>query len=140
MKEMLENVIVRMLEVKQNLIRYSTQTNIIQSDFINIDEILNEMKLTPKALRVPIPKYFKDEKSIRDQSLEKVMDEFLKKNFSSDVQKIPEEIEVFNDNITLEANFETLIRIIQKIERGRQGIVRGLDVMRLRNKPTNKER
>jgi hypothetical protein len=39
----------------------------------------------------------------------------LKRNYSSDVQKIPEEIEVFNDNITLEANFETLVRIIQKI-------------------------
>lgn len=41
MKQMLENVIVRMLEVKQNLIKYSTQTNIIQSDFINVDEILS---------------------------------------------------------------------------------------------------
>ena len=41
MKQMLENVIVRMCEVKQNLIRYSTHTNIIQSDFINVDEILN---------------------------------------------------------------------------------------------------
>lgn len=39
--------------------------------------------------------------------------------------KIPEEIEVFNDDITLEANFQTLIRIIQKIQRGRQGIIRG---------------
>lgn len=41
MKQMLENAIVRMLEVKQNLIKYSTQTNIIQSDFINVDEILS---------------------------------------------------------------------------------------------------
>lgn len=59
---MLDNVIVRMLEVKQNLIRYSTFTNIIQSDFINVDEILAEMKLTPKALTVPLPKYPNDGK------------------------------------------------------------------------------
>lgn len=85
MKEMLENVIVRMCEVKQNLIRYSTQTNIVQSDFINVDEILSEMKLTPKALTVSIPKYFQDKKSDRDHLLDKVMNEFLKKNFSSDV-------------------------------------------------------
>jgi len=70
MKDMLDNVIVRMLEVKQNLIRYSTHTNIIQSDFINVDEILTEMKLTPKALNVPIPKYFRDGKSERDQVIE----------------------------------------------------------------------
>lgn len=50
---------VRMCEVKQLLIRYSTQTNIIQSDYINIDEILDEMKLTPKALKVPIPRYYR---------------------------------------------------------------------------------
>lgn len=37
MKDMLENAIVRMCEVKQNLIRYSTQTNVIQSDYINVD-------------------------------------------------------------------------------------------------------
>ena len=59
MKEMLQNVIVRMCEVKQLLIRYSTQTNIIQSDYINIDEILAEMKLTPKALKVPIPRFYR---------------------------------------------------------------------------------
>jgi hypothetical protein len=58
MKQMLENVIVRMCEVKQNLIRYSTHTNTVQSDYINIDEILMEMKLTPKALKIPLTKIF----------------------------------------------------------------------------------
>lgn len=43
------------------------------------------MKLTPKALTVCIPKYFQDKKSERDHLLDKVMNEFLKKNFSSDV-------------------------------------------------------
>lgn len=63
-----------MCEVKQNLIFYSTQTNTIQSDFINVDEILNEMKLTPKALNVPIPKYCNDKNTKRDKILESVMD------------------------------------------------------------------
>lgn len=40
------------------------------------------------------------------------MNEFLKKNFSSILKNL-QEIEVFNDNITLEAGFDTLIRIIQ---------------------------
>ena len=75
MKEMLENSIVRMCEVKQNLIRYSTQSNIIQSDFINVDDILNEMKLTPKALRVPIPRFFRDGKSDRDKIIDEILDD-----------------------------------------------------------------
>ena len=37
MKQMLDNTIVRLCEVKQNIVRYSTHTQIIQSDFVNID-------------------------------------------------------------------------------------------------------
>ena len=37
MKQMLDNTMVRMCEVKQNIVRYSTHTNIVQSDFVNID-------------------------------------------------------------------------------------------------------
>lgn len=40
LKQMLDNTMVRMCEVKQNIVRYSTHTNIIQSDYVNIDEIL----------------------------------------------------------------------------------------------------
>lgn len=69
MKEMLENLIVRMLEVKQNLIRYSTHSSIAESDFINVDEILAELKLTPKALNVPIPRHFRSEKTPRDETI-----------------------------------------------------------------------
>lgn len=57
---------VRMCEVKQNMIRYSTATNIVQSDCINIDEILMELKLTPKELRVPLPRYFCEKTNGRD--------------------------------------------------------------------------
>lgn len=50
MKTMLENVMIRMCEVKQNLIHYNTHTQIVQSDFVNIDEIILDMKLNPKCL------------------------------------------------------------------------------------------
>ena len=73
MKEMLENVIVRMCEVKQNLIRYSTHSSMLQSDFINIDEILADLKLTPKALSVPIPRHFRSEQSERNRLIKNLM-------------------------------------------------------------------
>lgn len=38
------------------------------------------------------------------------------------------------DTVTLDTNLETAIRIIQKLERGRQGIIRGLSFSKVRNK------
>jgi hypothetical protein len=32
-----------------------------------------EMKLTPKALKIPLPRYFLDQKTVRDEVLEKVI-------------------------------------------------------------------
>jgi IQ and AAA domain-containing protein len=75
MKQMLDNCIVRMCEVKQNVIKYSTSTQVVQADFINFDEILMEMKLTPKALKIPLPRFFLDKKTARDETLEKMVRE-----------------------------------------------------------------
>lgn len=82
MKGMLENTIIRMCEVKQHLIKTSTQSNFPQSDYINIDEILMDLKLTPKALRVPIPRYYQEKVSDRDKLIESLIEKM----------KIPEEI------------------------------------------------
>jgi hypothetical protein len=56
---MLDNSMVRMCEVKQNLVRYSTQSQVIQSDFINLDEVVMDLKLTPRVLEIPVPRYFR---------------------------------------------------------------------------------
>lgn len=45
----------------------------------------------------------------------------------------PEE-EVIDDNCALDTNQETAVRIIQKLERGRQGIMRLLEMQKLKNK------
>ena len=52
---------------------------------------------------------------------------------------VVEEEECFTEATTLDTNMETAIRIIQKLERGRQGIVRGLEFIKIKNKP-HKER
>jgi hypothetical protein len=46
---------------------------------------------------------------------------------------------VCEDRSSLDANFETAVRIIQKIERGRQGILRGLEAERLKNRFISKK-
>lgn len=74
MKGMLENTIIRMCEVKQNLVKYSTHSNFIQSEYVNIDEILIELKLTPKAIKVHIPRYYQEKSSERDKIVESVIE------------------------------------------------------------------
>ena len=123
MREMLDNVIVRMCEVKQNVIKYSTHTSNPQTDYINLDDILIDLKLTPKSLSIPLPQYFNDP-TPRDDIVKNIQKEL----------GVTEEAEVVADTVTLDTNLETAIRIIQKLERGRQGIMRGLSFFKMRNK------
>jgi hypothetical protein len=83
-----------------------------------------DMKLTPKALKIPLPRFVHDAKNTRDLTIDKIVQEL----------GISEEIETTHDRVTLDTNMETAIRIIQKLERGRQGIARGLEFNKLRNK------
>jgi IQ and AAA domain-containing protein len=121
MKEMLDNLIVRMCEVKQNVIKYATHTPNPQTDYVNLDDILMDLKLTPKALSLPLPRFYTDP-SERDNIIKAVQKEL----------GVTEEIEIVSDTVTLDTNMETAIRIIQKLERGRQGIIRGLTFAKMR--------
>ena len=71
MQEMLDNVIVRMCELKQNVIRFSTHTPNPQTDYVNLDDILMELKLTPKALAVPLPRHYA-EPNQRDETIKAI--------------------------------------------------------------------
>lgn len=83
LKEMLENVIVRMCETKavilifpehkwypkreissnlQQVVKYNTQHDAtLRSDYPNLDELVMDLKLTPDCLDIPIPRYFREE-------------------------------------------------------------------------------
>lgn len=93
MREMLDNVIVRMCEVKQNVIKYSTHTSNPQTDYINLDDILIDLKLTPKALSIPLPQYFNDP-TPRDEIVKNIQKEL----------GVTEEAEVVADTVTLDTN------------------------------------
>ena len=78
--------------------------------------------MRPSELEMHIPRYFvhdrNDDKSKRNQIVEKFLIDLKETN-------LPEE-EIIEERSALDTNMETAIRIIQKIERGRQGIVRAL--------------
>jgi hypothetical protein len=123
MREMLENVTVRMCETKQNVIKFSTHTSNPQTDYVNFDDILMDLKLTPRALTLPLPRCFLDP-TPRDEVVRGIQRDL----------GVTEEVEMVADTVTLDTNLETAIRIIQKLERGRQGIMRGLMFGKMRFK------
>lgn len=91
----------------------------VQSDFINLDELLMDLKVLPKELEFQLPTYFREDdpnkaREERNQAIDKLLVQFHETS-------LPEE-EVLEDKFVLEANLETAVRIIQKNERGRQGI------------------
>jgi len=101
------------------MIKHNTHHDQIQSDFINLDELLMDLKLLPNNLELDLPTYFREDdpnkvREERNQAIDKLLVQFQETS-------LPEE-EVLEDKFVLEANLETAIRIIQKNERGRQGI------------------
>ena len=75
-----------------------------------------DLKLLPDNLEFILPHFFREIKTRdeRNQAIDKLLIQFHDTNQ-------PEE-EVVDFKFVLEANLETAIRIIQKNERGRQGI------------------
>lgn len=54
MKRALEACMGRMLEVRHWLVKLNKG-----ADFLNIDDILVDLKLTPEELEIPVPRYFR---------------------------------------------------------------------------------
>lgn len=47
LKEMLESTMLRVVEIKLNLVKYNTATNAVRSEYVNLDEFLLEMRVRP---------------------------------------------------------------------------------------------
>lgn len=78
-----------------------------------------DLKLLPNNLEFALPFYFREDdpnktREERNQAIDKLLVQFHETS-------LPEE-EVLEDKFVLEANLETAVRIIQKNEKGRQGI------------------
>jgi len=56
---MLENTMIRMCEVKQDLVYYNIHGGSVRSEFVHLDELLIDLKLNEDALEIPVPRYFR---------------------------------------------------------------------------------
>lgn len=88
-----------------------------QTEFIHLDEVLKDLKKTPDALELPVPRYFLEDREKELLEREKLLDALiaqytLKKDSRDDGKSV--------SSMTL----EEAVKIIQVNERGRQGRLR----------------
>jgi SpoVK/Ycf46/Vps4 family AAA+-type ATPase len=106
---LLDSTIGRMLEMKQRIVEFC-------GEYVNLDEVLVDLKLTPDAFEIAIPKYFTEERK-QDFARERDFIEKMMENHSID----PVEFEPVAAIVEPPMTLERAIDIIQCNERGRQG-------------------
>ncbi|KAM9009815.1 dynein regulatory complex protein 11 [Ara ararauna] len=112
-RQVLDGVIGRILELKKEMV------DLEKSEFHYIDNILEDLKLLPEDMEIPIPRYFIKEQLEVLQQREKILDQIL---LEAGLQA-EEPVEAMT--------FEEAIKIIQVAERARQGRCRAVHMKRI---------
>jgi len=114
LKTVLESTIARVCELKDTLILLNPRP---ASIYVNLDDLLMDLKVDPTSTEVPIPRYFREDNREYFEKRKQLLDQLLIANFGTDNA----EEEVVLEAPIVELNEESAIRIIQKYDRGRQG-------------------
>ena len=80
-KKMLESTIIRLLEVKETLLVLNPRKTSI---YINLDDLLMDLKLDPDSLEIPIPRYFAEENRDYLEKRAQLVNKLFISNFNSD--------------------------------------------------------
>ncbi|XP_053327352.1 dynein regulatory complex protein 11 [Spea bombifrons] len=108
-RTVLDGVMGRILELKNELVELEI------SEFQYFDDILQDLKMGPECLDIPIPRYFIKEKMKVLRDRERILSQILERNGAKDVDAVK----------ALKAmSLEEAIRVIQVSERARQGRLR----------------
>lgn len=97
-----------------------TKVGLECSDFLNLNELLLDLNLTPEALRIPIPRYLYEERADAIESRITNLASHKAKQFPSAKITFPV------------LSLREAISVIQKAERGRQGKLRAKYMRELR--------
>ncbi|XP_021103049.1 IQ and AAA domain-containing protein 1 isoform X5 [Heterocephalus glaber] len=110
-RKILDGVMGRILELKNEMVELEL------SEFHYFDDILQDLKLTPQQLDIPIPKYFLKEKLEVIRGREKILAQILAESG----------LDVPDMKTTVKAiPLEEAVKLIQITERARQGRLRAL--------------
>ena len=118
----------RVLEVKCLLIELNRGVS-----FVNLDDILVDLKLAPDVLEVPVPKYFIEDHARALEEREKLLD-VLQLQAGIDPKK--GKAQARDDSMTL----ESALRVVQLNERGRQGRQRAKFMKEIRSNEEREKR
>ena len=93
---------------------------------MNLDDILQDLKLPPTTMEVPVPRYFKEDNTIALKHRDKIVAGYMKLKLGE------ERVEVENKGegatVAMEMSFAAAVEAIQRNERGRQGKQRAMFV------------
>eukprot|EP01116_Phalansterium_solitarium_P018485 TRINITY_DN4902_c0_g1_i1.p1 TRINITY_DN4902_c0_g1~~TRINITY_DN4902_c0_g1_i1.p1 ORF type:complete len:633 (+),score=286.29 TRINITY_DN4902_c0_g1_i1:138-2036(+) len=106
-KKALEAVMGRILEIKEVLVKIDA------SEFIRLDDVLLDLKVTPEACELPVPRYYVSDRAKELEEREKLLNALVTQyNMKKDSAK-----RKASNTLPL----DEAIKIIQINERGRQG-------------------
>ena len=141
-RKVLELVIKRVIELKHDLVKWNPPNAYVRLpggkeeafpwEYVHLDDILVDLKLSPETLEIPVPKYFKEDIAKRLEQRDRLVSGYMR-------------LKLNKENLCIEDNFvsaqpienmtlEKAIEIIQRNERGRQGIDRASQVKEIRDK------
>ncbi|XP_026860501.2 dynein regulatory complex protein 11 [Electrophorus electricus] len=107
-RHVLEGVMGRLLELKNDMV------DLEASEFHYFDDMLQDLKMTPEDLEVPIPRYFVRERMKVLKQREKMLAHILAKREQLHPEPVPVQT----------MSMERAVRVLQVSERARQGRLR----------------
>ncbi|KAJ3302620.1 Dynein regulatory complex protein 11 [Kappamyces sp. JEL0829] len=108
LKEAVVACMGRLIEVKHILVELEC------SDYLNFNDILQDLNLSPDALRVPIPRHLLEERAADVEARKNLLGAMNAKDFSFGA----------TNSLFPDFSLDAAIKIIQNNERGRQGKLR----------------
>ncbi|KAM4698591.1 dynein regulatory complex protein 11 [Rhinophrynus dorsalis] len=105
----LDGVMGRIIELKNELVELEI------SEFQYFDDILQDLKLGPESLEIPIPRYFIKEKMKVLKDREQILSQILQRNGAQAMETV---------RTVKPMSLDEAVRIIQVSERARQGRLR----------------
>uniref|UniRef100_H3AKF9 Zgc:153738 n=1 Tax=Latimeria chalumnae TaxID=7897 RepID=H3AKF9_LATCH len=109
----LDGVMGRILELKNEMVQCEF------SEYHYVDDIVQDLKLTPEDIEIPIPKYFINEKMKILKEREMVLAQILKRLGTGEIESMLRPL-----RIKRKMTLDEAIRVIQVAERSRQGRLR----------------
>ena len=131
----------RVIELKHALVKYNPPNPAVRRgagkpeklfpwEYVNLDDVLVDLKLPPETLEVPVPNYFKEQALTQRRLRDKIVTGYTKVRHGVEFIMVEERDAENASGVRVEP--AQCIEIIQRNERGRQGKQRALLVKELR--------